>query len=127
MRSIRAVPRWGTVATAVVLGAAGVQFLVNVAWMGYVRQRGGTQGVHYSTPLAAQQELIRRVCEESPSPVSLENYTVLFPHSLSYVAKTTPACQSVALSICGPWGCPPGASLRRLRYAAPVGGALALE
>lgn len=120
-------PRWGMVATALVLGAAGVQFLVNVAWMGYVRQRGGTQGVHYSTPLAAQQEVIRRVCEESPSPVSLENYTVLFPHSLSYVARTTPACQNVALTLCGPWGCPPGTTLRRLRYAAPVGGALVLE
>jgi hypothetical protein len=121
-------PRWGTVATALVLGAAGVQFLVNVAWMGYVRQHGGTQGVHYSTPLGAQQEMIRRVCEETPGPVSLESHTVLFPHSLSYVAKTTPACRNVALHICGAWGgCPPGTSLRRLRYAAPVGGALVLE
>ena len=120
-------PRWGTVASALVLGAAAVQFLVNVAWMGYVRERGGTQGVHYSTPLAAQQELIRRACQESPSPISLENATVIFPHALGYVARTTPACQNVALSICGPWGCPPGASLRRVRYAGPVGGALVLD
>jgi hypothetical protein len=115
------------VASALVLGAAAVQFLDNVAWMGYVRERGGTQGVHYSTPLAAQQELIRRACQESPSPISLENATVIFPHALGYVARTTPACQNVALSICGPWGCPPGASLRRVRYAGPVGGALVLD
>ncbi len=120
-------PRWGTVATAGVLGAAGVQFLVNVAWMGYIHEHVGTQGVHYSTPLAEQQAIIRQACEESQGSVVLENHTALFPHSLSYVARTTPACQNVALTICPPWGCPPNEPLRRLRYAAPVGGALDLE
>ncbi len=120
-------PRWGTVATAAVLGAAGLQFLVNVAWMGYTRARGGTRGVHASTPLSAQQEVIRRACEEAHGTVWLENRTVLFPPSLAYVARTTPACQGVTLSLCYPGGCPPGPAFRRLRYAAPVGGALLLE
>jgi hypothetical protein len=120
--------RWGTVATAAVLAGAAGQFLVSVAWMGYVREHGGTQGVHYSTPLAAQQGVILRACEEArQGVVFLENHTVLFPHSLGYVARTTAACQGVSLNLCGPAGCPPGAPSRRLRYAAPTGGALLLE
>ncbi len=101
-------PRWGTAATAAVLLAAGSQFLVNVAWMRYIRERGGTQGVHYSVPLSAQQSVVRRLCEEAQGSVTLENRTALFAPSLGYVARTTPACQGVNLGLCSPWGCPPG-------------------
>ncbi|MBN1203654.1 MAG: hypothetical protein JXB05_01855 [Myxococcaceae bacterium] len=119
--------RLGTVATLVVLLGAGLQFLVNVAWMGYARERGGTQGIHYSSPLAAQQAVIRRLCEEAKGTVFLENHTWIFPPPLGYVARTTPACQGLNIHLCGSRGCPPGAPIRRLRYAAPVGGALVLE
>jgi hypothetical protein len=119
--------RLATVATLAVLMGAGLQFLVNVAWMGYARERGGTQGIHSSTPLAAQQGVIRRLCEEARGTVFLENHTTLFPPSLGYVVRTTPACQGLNLHLCRPGGCPPGAPVRRLRYAAPVGGALVLE
>ena len=120
--------RWGTVATAaVLLGAAG-QFLVNVAWMRYVRERGGTQGIHYSTPLAAQQAIILRACQETgQGTLFLENHTTLFPPSLGYVVRTTPACQGVSVYLCHPRNCPPGALVRRLRYATPHGGAITLE
>lgn len=120
--------RWGTVATAAVLAGAAGQFLVNVAWMRYARERGGTQGIHYSTPLAAQQAIMLRACQEAgQGAVFLENHTSLFPPSLGYVARTTPACQGVSVYLCRPWGCPPGAPVRRLRYATPNGGAVILE
>jgi hypothetical protein len=121
------IPRWGSVATGAVLLVACSQFAVNVAWMRYIRERGGTQGIHYSVPLSAQQTVMRRLCEEAQGTVVLENRTALFPPSLGYVAQTTPACQNVSLGLCAGWDCPPGVPLRRLRYAGPVGGAVVLE
>lgn len=121
------IPRWGAVATGAVLLVACAQFAMNVAWMRYIRERGGTQGIHYSVPLSAQQTVVRRLCEEAQGQVFLENRTAIFPPSLGYVAQTTPACENVRLGLCAGWDCPQGVPVRRLRYAGPVGGAVVLE
>lgn len=119
--------RGGGMLTGAVLLVACAQFSMNVAWMRYIRERGGTQGIHYSVPLSAQQTVVRRLCEEAHGQVFLDNRTAIFPQSLSYVAQTTPACQNVQLGLCGGWNCPQGVPLRTLRYAGPVGGAVVLE
>ncbi len=118
-------PRLGTVATGAVLLGALPQFLVSVEWMSYIRAQGGSRGVHYSVPLAAQQRMLDEACARVTGPLLLQNLTHLFPSSLAYVARTTPACEGKAVYICGR-ACPSVPRLR-LRYAGPTGGALHLE
>jgi hypothetical protein len=117
-------PRLGTTATGAVFVGAALQLLVSVEWMGYIRAHGGSRGVHYSVPLAAQQRILQEACARAPGELLLRNLTNLFPQSLAYVAQTTPACEGKVVHICQQ-DCPP--PLLQLRYAGSVGGALVLE
>ncbi len=121
--------RGGAAAVAgLVWAVALAQLLFIAGWMSYIRARGGTQGIHYSTPLAAQRRVVREACSTPDDRLRLVNETALFPHSLSYVVATEPACAGKQVRVCGP-DCPevPGARSFHLGYAGPAGGSVQLR
>ncbi len=99
----------------------------NEAWMRWVRERGGTDGTHYSLPLAAQRALLNTACSTDRPQVALANHTSLFGDSLLNLAQTEPACAGKFIGICR-GDCPalgPRWQVLSLRYASPPGGRLA--
>ena len=95
-------------------------------WMGWVREHGGTAGVHYSVPLSSQRLLLREACTTVQPKVALANRTLLFPHSLLSLAQTESACAGKTVGVC-PADCPTLDAQWRVvfvRYAAPPGGRL---
>ena len=119
-------PRLGTLALAAVGALACAQLAFIGSWMHFIREGGGTRGVHYGTPLSLQQRVLAAACSGSTGPLLLQNETLLFAPSLHYAAWSLPACAGRQLGLCA-GRCPPGLAFRRLRYAASTGGALALE
>jgi len=129
-------PRAGALAL-VVLGAVAVaQFLVIVQWMGYIRERGGTRGGPYATPIDPQTEAMNGVCSVPERVIVLRSETAMFRFSFEYLATTEPACRGKAVVVCaatpGPLtkACPPpnpDARLVRLGYASEKGGALRVD
>jgi hypothetical protein len=97
------------------------------AWMRWVRERGGTAGIHYSVPMAGQRKLLQAACSTDRPQVALANRTYIFPDSLLSLAQLEPACAGKRVAICS-GNCPIlDANWRvvSLRYAAPPGGQLA--
>ncbi len=104
-----------------------VQVTFTQAWMRWVRERGGTAGIHYSVPLSAQRAFLRSACSTDRPQVALANRTYLFPDSLLNLAQTEPACAGKRVGVC-PGDCPVLDAKWRvvsLRYATPPGGRLA--
>ena len=129
-------PRAGTVALAVLGAIALAQFVVIVQWMGYVRERGGTRGGPYSTPLGVQIRAIQAVCSVPEPVIILWNETAMYPYAFEYLATTDGACHGKTVVVCAPTPnsltktCPPrteAVRLRRLSYASEKGGALRVE
>jgi hypothetical protein len=101
--------------------------IFNQAWMRWVRERGGTAGIHYSVPLAAQRALLHAACSTDRPQVALVNQTYLFPDSLLSLAQTERACVGKRVAVCR-GKCPPLDQQWRqvlVRYAAYPGGRLA--
>jgi hypothetical protein len=99
----------------------------NQEWMRWVRERGGTAGIHYSVPMAAQRALLRAACSTERPQVALANRTYLFPESVLSLAQTEPTCAGKRVAVC-PGNCPVLDSQWRVvsvRYAAYPGGRLA--
>jgi hypothetical protein len=123
-------PSRARLARALVAGVwvvAVAQVALDQAWMGWIRARGGTAGIHYSVPLAAQREVLRAACATERPGVAFANHTRLFPHSLLTIAGTEPVCADKHLAVC-PGRCPALSpetwTVLSLRYAAPPGGRL---
>jgi hypothetical protein len=121
------------------LGAAlgGMVFVVAVAqgafivsWMSFIRQMGGTRGVHYSTPIGLQTQIVHQACSSGPA-VHIVDQTLIWPASLEYLAATERACEGRHITTCGIWSCQPPSSptaaVGYLQYSAPTGGAVALR
>ncbi len=103
------------------------QTVFNRAWMGWIRERGGTAGIHYSVPLSGQRALLQAACATERPQVALANQTYLFPDSLLSLARTEPACAEKRVAICR-GRCPvldAQWSEVSVRYAAYPGGRLA--
>ncbi len=112
---------------ACVWGLALAETTFNQAWMRWVRERGGTAGIHYSVPMSAQRALLHAACATDRPQVALANRTYLFADSLLSLAQTEPACAGKRVGVC-PGNCPALDARWRvvsLRYAAPPGGRLA--
>jgi hypothetical protein len=119
-----AIPPW-----ILTWGLAALQLVFIVGWMSYIRVRGGTHGIHYSTPVSLQEEAVRQICEAPEKIVVVENQTALFPTSIQYLAEIEPRCAGKVIRLCFR-ACPPTpADVRRMRigYVAPYGGALAVN
>jgi hypothetical protein len=128
LTAARSRPKLAVAAGAVVWVIALGQFALVQRWMNFIRAEGGTRGVHYATPLAAQRELIRRACAAPQRELMVLNQTVLFPHSLQYVAFAEPACAGKRVTICPPsCALPAGGRVFKLHYLRPKGGALGLR
>lgn len=122
-------PAWARAATAIVGIIAALQFSFIVSWMGYVRDRDGTRGGAYGTPIGSQRRVAQFACGMRGSIVVIENETALRPQSLEYIAEADPACAGRQVIVCPPGRCVglPGGRPLHLRYAAEKGGALRLE
>jgi hypothetical protein len=68
-------------------------------WMHYVRAHGGTQGVHYTTPLAEERAWMRKACALEGN-LRIENHTNIFPAALEYLTTSEPACRDRRVTIC---------------------------
>lgn len=116
---------WGG-AIAGVWFIALVQMRFTVDWMDYIRERGGTQGVHYGTALALQKSAIETACDTNQPRVYIINETNVFPVSLAYISSTTTQCASKVVHFCGWDQCArePAGRRVRIRYAEPSSGRL---
>ncbi len=117
----------GGAAAVAVFGFAALQFAFISAWMGYVKENGGIRGIHYSTPVALQQQAVRAACAQPEQNLILQNSTLIFPESLKYLVSAEPACVGKRVLICPYGGCPPpppGGRGLTLVYARNVGGAV---
>ncbi len=117
-------------ATWSLVGIALLQLLFIVESNSYLTVYRGTNGIHYSSPLSEQTRVVRQACAAPGNVVRLVNETRVFAVSLSYIARTEPVCQGKQLQLCRPGEpcppLPPGGVELRLRYEAPIGGALVL-
>ncbi|HMK73445.1 MAG TPA: hypothetical protein VK454_08895 [Myxococcaceae bacterium] len=120
-------PRLSRTLVAAMWVVALAQVAFDQAWMGWIRARGGTAGIHYSVPLAAQRDVLRAACATDRPGIAFANRTRLFPPSLLAVAATEPACAGKRVGVC-PGRCPSLSpetwDVLPLRYAAPPGGRL---
>ena len=118
-------PRLEGAALAALGAVALLQFCFLPLWMHYVRERGGTQGIHFTTPLMEEQNFLRLACPSSKK-IAVENHTVIFASALDYLAKHEAACVDHTVEICAE-ACLPseGTKIIRLGYANAVGAHLA--
>jgi uncharacterized membrane protein (GlpM family) len=110
------------VAMALALGAAaagGWGVGLQRAWMGWIRENGGTRGIHYGVPIAMQRRALHEACAVDAPVVALQIQLTIFPQSLVSLARTEAACQGRRVALCGPVcpALPAGWSLATLRYA----------
>jgi hypothetical protein len=89
-------PLWPLGIAAVwVVSLAQTSFLLD--WMGFIRDRGGTRGVHYGTVLTEQRRAIGEACRRAPANVMLEAQTIIFETSIRYLFDLEPACAGRSL------------------------------
>jgi hypothetical protein len=100
-------------ALALIFTAVQAGFLVR--WLRFIDSNGGTRGIHYSLPLAAQEAEVRRLCEAASPRVLVENHTAIFPVSLEYLMHLEPACADKLVEFC-PGLCPGVPGVVRLEY-----------
>ena len=123
-------PRQPRVGSALVLVALAIGLwglALQRSWMGWIRERGGTRGIHYGLTLGAQRQALAAACAAPTPGIALELQVVAFPESLRSLARTEPACRGRRVEVCGVL-CPvppPGWSVATLRYEGP-GARLAL-
>jgi hypothetical protein len=105
-----------------------VQFAFIVSMNTYLRDRNGTNGEHYSAPLAEQERVIRSLCDAVPKQSRLVNATkTVFSSTLFYIAETDPACAGRRIKICDePCDEKIFERATRLEFASDEGGALVL-
>ena len=105
----------GLVAGLWILALAQFSFLP--LWMRYVREHGGTRGIHYTTVLSREEAFIDAACALGPK-IEIENHTVMFPPAIEYIARASKACAGHEVRVCS-GSCRGGPDTRRvmLRYA----------
>ncbi len=110
---------WALAGLAVVVGLWGV--VLQRSWMGWIRDQGGTRGIHYGLTLGAQRQALAEACSAPTPGIALELRVVAFAESLRSLARTEPACRGHRVEVCGPV-CPPAPrswTVAALRYGGP--------
>jgi hypothetical protein len=96
------------------------QFSFLPMWMRYIHERGGTRGIHYTTPVADEERFMRGACSQGDD-IQIENHTVIYAVPLDYIAATDPACKGKRVALCNGscGGGAPGTKVVQLRYQGP--------
>jgi hypothetical protein len=71
-----------------------------VRWLGFLDSNGGTRGIHYSIPLAAQEAEVRKICAIASPGATVANHTALFTVSLEYLIAIEPKCAGKQIKFC---------------------------
>jgi hypothetical protein len=112
--------RWFPVGVLAFWGMAMFQFAFLVHWMHFVRERGGTRGVHYDAPLSQQRQVVRQLCAHRQTVLYVANLTYVFSESLEYIASMEPQCDGKRLDVRASVGALGRVNGRQvLRYAGP--------
>ena len=114
-------PRAAVVLTGVVVAVGLWGVWLQRSWMGWIRENGGTRGIHYGLPIGAQRRALAEACGATTPGIALELQVLVFPESLRSLARTEPACRGHRVVVCG-GACPvlPRSwSVASLRYAGP--------
>ena len=85
-------------------------------WLRFIESNGGTRGIHYSIPLAAQEAEARKICAANEPLTLIENHTAIFPVSLEYLMLIEPGCAGKRVRFCR-GACPQEAPVVSLDYA----------
>jgi hypothetical protein len=96
-------------------------------WMRYIRERGGTRGIHYATPIGLQEDLARTICAHPDTAIQVRNHTVLRPFTIDYGISAEPTCRDKHITVCDPQACSavaPGGIEVVVEYARTRGGAV---
>jgi hypothetical protein len=122
-------PRFAAAAGGAVGAVVVLQLAFILIWVAYIRERGGTRGMHYSTPVEATAAAVRQACAGPEPTVYFANQTIVLPVVFQFHAEVEPLCVGKSLVQCG-GGCPVGALGSRtflFAYAKPRGGAAVLR
>jgi len=106
------------------------QFLFVVAWMGCIREQGGTRGIYYSATLGELKGAVERICAWPEHQLFVANRTRVFAEALNYLADVNATCAGKSIHVC-PFQCqpppPPGSRGLMLVYGKDKGGTLAVR
>jgi hypothetical protein len=114
-------PAGGLALAGLALGVGLWGLALQRSWMGWIREQGGTRGIHYGLTLGAQRAALAQACSASTPGIALELQIIAFPESFRSLARTEPACRGHRVEVCG-MVCPappPGWTIATLRYAGP--------
>lgn len=102
-----------------------LQIFFLVGWMVFIRQNGGTRGVHYGTTLRQQERAVVRACRTDATVLAFDNRTAVFDVAVQYLASVEPRCKGKEIVFCKGGRCPKHVgSIFTLEYAAERGGRL---
>jgi hypothetical protein len=97
-------------AAALLAGAVGGWGLgLQQTWMEWIRNNGGTRGIHYGLPIGVQRQALAESCAvDAPAPaIALQTQLVIFScRAWSRWRGTEPACQGRRVVVCGGPACP---------------------
>ena len=83
----------------VVWGVAILQMGFIVQWMSYIRERGGTRGIHYGATLAQQISAVRSACHHKGDPIVIESHVTVFGDSILYLASALKECDGKVVTV----------------------------
>jgi hypothetical protein len=82
-----------------VWGLAILQMVFVVEWMSYIRQRGGTRGIHYGSTLAGQTTAVRSACSRKGDRINLQPHVTVFGDSIEYLASALKECDGKVVTV----------------------------
>jgi hypothetical protein len=83
----------------VVWAVAFVQMLFVVQWMSYIRNHGGTRGIHYGATLSEQTQAVREACLRPGKRTIIDSEVTIFARSIEYLASAIPSCRDKEITV----------------------------
>lgn len=113
---------------ALVSAVTVIQVAFLFAWSSYVQERGGTRGMHYSTPVGGTAAAMRLACARPERVIHFANRTIVLPVVFQYHAAVEPLCAGKSVVLCNscPVGAPQSATVL-FSYAKDRGGEAVLQ
>jgi len=89
------------VGLGVVWGVAILQMGFVIEWMSYIRERGGTRGIHYGATLTEQIAAVRSACDRGRSRIAIDSRVTIFGESIEYLASSLEECKGKVVTVSG--------------------------